>query len=48
MYLNFCFDFFCHLGKRLDKKAKNNFKIYDDKNWKMNNYNTHIVKYFKK
>ena len=26
---NFCPDFFCHAGKRLDKKAKVNFKIYD-------------------
>ena len=28
-YLSFCPDFFGHVGKQLDKKAKVNFKIYD-------------------
>ena len=28
-YLNYCPKFFGHLGKRLGKKAKANFKIYD-------------------
>ena len=32
----------------LDKKVKINFKIYDVKNWKINNYNTYIAQYFKK
>ena len=27
-YLNFCPDFFGHVGKWLDKKTKVNFKIY--------------------
>ena len=26
-YLNFCPDFFGHVGKRLDKKVKVNFKV---------------------
>ena len=29
--------------KRLDKKTKVNFKIYDVINWEINNYNTHIA-----
>ena len=28
-YLNFCLDFFSHVGKRLDKKAMVNFRNYD-------------------
>ena len=28
-YLNLCPDFFGHMGKRLDKKAKVNSNIYD-------------------
>ena len=28
-YLHFCSDFFGHVEKRVDKKAKVNFKIYD-------------------
>ena len=28
-YLNFCLDFFGHVGKWLNKKAKVIFKIYD-------------------
>ena len=36
--------------KRLDKKAIENFKIYDVTDWTTNNYNynTHIAQYFKK
>ena len=40
----FCPDFFGLVGKRLDKKVKVNFKIYDVTDWKTNNYNTHIKK----
>ena len=47
-YSNFCPDFFGHLGKRLDKKAKINFKIYNAADWTTNNYNTHIAQYLKK
>ena len=32
-YLDYFLDFFSHVGKRLDKKAKVNFKIYDGINW---------------
>ena len=32
----------------LVKKAKVNFKIYDAKSWKANNYNTDIAQYLKK
>ena len=42
-YLNFCSDFFGHVGKRLDKKTKINIKIYDNTTWKTNSYNTHIA-----
>ena len=28
-YLYFCLDFFGHMEKRLDKRAKINFKFYD-------------------
>ena len=38
----------CHVCKRLDKKAKVNFKIYNVANWITNNYNTHIARYLKK
>ena len=33
-YLNFCSDFLDHVGKRFDKKAKINFKMYDLAGWK--------------
>ena len=33
--------------KRLDKKAKNNFKIYDVTDWATNNYNTHFSQYLR-
>ena len=34
--------------KRLDKKAKDNFKIFDVTDWEPNKYNTHISQYLKK
>ena len=46
-YLSFCPNFCGHVGKRCDKKAKVNFKIYDVINWKTTNYNTHIAQYLK-
>ena len=42
-YLNFCPNFFAYVGKRLNYKAKVNFKIYDIINWETNNYNAHIA-----
>ena len=47
-YLNFCPDFSDYVGKRLDKKAKVNFKIYDITDGKANNHNKHIARYLKK
>ena len=47
-YMNFCPDFFGHIGKRIDKKAKANFKIYYVTGWETNNYNTLFAKYLKK
>ena len=35
---------FCHVGKRLEKKTKNDFKIYDVTGWTTSNYNLHIVR----
>ena len=32
IYLNFCSNFFDHVGKEFDKKAKVNSKIYDATN----------------
>ena len=46
-YLSFCSDFSGHVGKRLDKKAKINFKIDDVANWETNYYNTHSAQYLK-
>ena len=43
-----CSDFFGHVGKRFDKKAEVNFKIYDVINLERNNCNTQIVQYLKK
>ena len=37
-----------HFEKRLDKKTKVNFKIYDVTTWETNNYNTHIAHHHKK
>ena len=44
----FLFCFFYYAERRLDKKAKINFKDYDVKDWATNNYNTHMVQYLKK
>ena len=46
----FKFFFWCfgYVEKRLHKKAKVNFKIYDVTDWTTNNYNTDIVQYLKK
>ena len=41
----FLSDFFGHVEKRLDKKAKVNFKTYDVISGETNYYNTHIVQY---
>ena len=38
---------FGYVEKRLDKKVKVNFKIYDVTDW-TNNYNTNIIEYHKK
>ena len=46
--LNFCRGSFGHARKRLDKKTKVNFKVYDLTNWETNNYNTHITQCLKK
>ena len=40
--------FFGDVGKRLDKRTNDSFKIYEIINWEVNNYNTHIAKYLKK
>ena len=42
-----CPGFFGHVGKRVDQKTKDNFKIYDIIYWEANNYNTHIAQYLK-
>ena len=47
-YLNVSPEFFGHMKKRLDKKAKVNFKIHNDINSETSNYDTHIAQYFKK
>ena len=39
---------FSNVGKRLDKKAKVNFKIYDTTDWETNNSNTHNTQFLKK
>ena len=36
------------LEKRLNKKAKVNFEIYDVTEWTPNNYNAHLTQYFGK
>ena len=48
LYLNVSPEFFGHMKKRLDKKAKVNFKIHNDINSETSNYDTHIAHYFKK
>ena len=41
-YLNLRLDFFGHVGRRLDKQVKTNFKIYDIINWEAYNHK-HIL-----
>ena len=43
-----CPEFFGHVGKRLDKKAKVIFKIHDVTIWEKNNCNTNIAQYLTK
>ena len=47
-YLTFCLDFFGRVAKRLDKKDKVKFKIYDVTAWLTNNFDTHIAQYLEK
>ena len=44
-FLNWFFDY---VEKRLDKKARKNFKIYGVSNWITNNYSKYIARYLKK
>ena len=46
-YLNFSPDFFDHVEKQLDKKAKINFKMSDVTNW-ITNITIHILSDFSK
>ena len=39
---------FGHVAKRLDKKDKLSFKVYDVTAWLANNCDTYIVQYLKK
>ena len=39
---------FGYVEKRLDKKARVNFKMYDVTCWTTNNYNIYIAQYMKK
>ena len=41
----FLSSFLDHAEKRLDKKATDNFKIYDVIEWTTNNDDAHIVRY---
>ena len=47
-YLDFRPEFLIHAGKRLDERAKANFKLYDITDWETNNYNKHIAQHLKK
>ena len=47
-FFHFCLDLFGYVGKRLDKKAKENLKIFNVTNWSSTNYNKHIGRYLKK
>ena len=46
-YLHFYPDIFGYVGKRLDKKAELNFKIYGVTNWNTNNCYKYIDRYIK-
>ena len=39
---------FSNVGKRLDKKVKVNFKIYDTTDWETNNSNTNNTQFLKR
>ena len=45
---HFLIRIFGHVGKRLDNKAKINFKIYDVTYWNTNSYNKNIVRHLDK
>ena len=47
-HINFSSEFFGHVGKRLDKKAKANIEISDVTTEVSNNYITPIAQYIKK
>ena len=44
----FLFQHFGHVRKRLDEKAKVDFKLYDIIDWKKSQYNKHSAQYLKK
>ena len=46
--IKFLSKLFYHVLKRLDQKAKVNFKICDVTYWTANSFNTHIAQYLKK
>ena len=48
IFSNFCADIFGHLGKRINRKTKVNFKIDEVTNWETNNYNIDFAQYLKK
>ena len=37
-----------YVEKRLDKKTKVNFKLFNVTDWTINNYNTYFAEYLKK
>ena len=41
--LNLSFEFFGHVGKQLDNKAKIDLKIYNVTYWERNDYNMHTA-----
>ena len=43
--LSFSPYFLSHVGKRLDKTVKVNFKIYDIIDWETNDYRTYTAQY---
>ena len=47
-YLHFYPDNFGYAGKRLDKKAEVNFKIYDVPNWDTNNRFEYLARYIQR
>ena len=46
-YLGFCPNFYGHVGKWLDEKAKVNFKYYGATDWTIVNCYTNTAQYFK-